>query len=132
MRWNVMWALAMGLGAMAAGVPAHAQVDVEQYVRDETYSQVKISPDGQYYAATVPLEGQEVLVIIRRSDNTPTAKIQGREDTVLADFWWVSNTRVVGAMAEKFGRDDTPSLTGELVAVHVDGKRARKLATPDN
>ena len=112
MQWKAVVALAMGLGVIAAALPAHAQVDVEQYVRDETYSQIKISPDGKHYAATVPLEGQEVLVIIRRADNVPTAKISGREDTALADFWWVSNTRVVGAMAEKFGRDDTPSLTG--------------------
>jgi dipeptidyl aminopeptidase/acylaminoacyl peptidase len=121
----LLWSLA--LPAAAQTIP---KVDLQPFLRKDSYEQIKISPTGDYYAATVPLADRTILVVIRRSDQTPTAKIEDREDTVIADFWWVSDDRIMASMAKKYGRNDTPSETGELVAVDVDGGRSRWLTGP--
>ncbi len=119
-------AMTWTMTAAAAGTP----VDLAPYLRKDSYSDIKISPAGEYYAATVPLEDRTVLVVIRRSDLKPTAKIEGPENTVVDDFWWVNDTRVIASMAKKYGQNDTPSLSGELVAIDVDGGRSRWLTGP--
>ncbi len=102
-----------------------------QYLKRDTYEDIKISPTGDYYAATVPLEDRTILVVIRRSDKTVTAKVHLGEDSVVAGFWWVNHERVVASVAKKFGRNDEPYLTGELVAINADGKRGKWLASSE-
>ncbi len=119
------WA-GLAMAQPAAPLPA---VEVEPFLKRDTYGDIKISPTGEYYAATVPLEDRTILVVVRRSDKAITARIHIGEDTVIADFWWVNAERVVASIADKFGRNDTPSLTGELVAVNADGKRGKWLTS---
>lgn len=130
-RWR-SWCCACLLLSIA--LPAVAQttaaIDLQPFLRKDSYERIKISPTGEFYAATVPLADRTILVVIRRSDKKPIAKIEDREDTVIDDFWWVNDTRVMASMARKYGRDDTPSPTGQLVAVDADGGRARWLTGP--
>ncbi|MFZ5635863.1 MAG: alpha/beta hydrolase family protein [Pseudomonadota bacterium] len=117
--------------SLAPAVPAQppVPVDIAQFLRRDTYEDIEISPTGDYFAATVPLEDRTVLVVIRRSDKAVTAKVHIGEDTVIDRFWWVSADRVLASVADKYGRNDEPSLTGELIAVDVDGKRGKWLTT---
>jgi dipeptidyl aminopeptidase/acylaminoacyl peptidase len=114
--------------AVAAGLamPAFA-VDVDQFIRRDKFNEIKISPNGDYLAATVPLEDRTVLAIIRRSDNKVTANFSVGQHNHVADFVWVNPERVVISMAEKFGSLDKPQLTGELFAINADGSRAENL-----
>ena len=75
--------------SMAVAVAAHAEalLDVTPWVKQDTYERVKISPDGQYYAMTAPLEDRTALMILRRSDNVFTARIVGGANSVVDDFW---------------------------------------------
>ena len=125
----VKCALLAALSCLSA--PGMAQVNLDLFLKQDSFGEIKLSPTGEYYAATVPLEDRTVLAIIRRSDNKPTAKVGGRAGSVVADFEWVNDTRVVGSMAETYGRADTPSLTGELYGVNVDGTQADKLTGPE-
>lgn len=115
--------------AFAASAQSPEPVDVAQFLRRDSYEDIQISPSGDYFAATVPLEDRTVLVVIRRSDKAITAKVHIGEDTVIDDFWWVSDDRVLASVAEKLGRNDHPTPTGELIAVDVDGKRGKWLTT---
>lgn len=126
------WRTWAACAALSLALPAAAQVDLEPFLRQDRIGAIKLSPTGEYYAATVPVEDREVLVVMRRADKTPTAKIQGAARTEIGDFWWASDTRVVVAMAERFGSEDQPFLTGELHAVDVDGKNGRMLVGHDN
>ncbi len=117
-------------GPASAQNAAMAAVDVAPFVRKDTYTEVKISPKGDYFAVTVPLEDRTALVVLRRSDMKPTAKIQGGKDSVVYGFWWVNDERVVASMAETFGLDDKPFANGELYAVNADGSRALSLTGP--
>jgi dipeptidyl aminopeptidase/acylaminoacyl peptidase len=103
---------------MASAVLA---VDLAPYLKRDTYGIIKISPDGTYYAATLPLEDRTGLVVLRRADKHVMAKAVGTRDSVVADFWWANNERIVIAMAERMGSRDRPQLTGELHALSVVG-----------
>lgn len=107
------------LGSMPA-----AAVDLSSYVRKDQFHDIKLSPKGEYYAATVPLEDRTVLVVIRRSDNALTGRFAMGRNTHVDDFWWVNDERLVIGMAEKFGALDRPQQTGELYAINADGSGA--------
>lgn len=113
--------------ALAAAFPVAAQVDVSAFLKKDSFGAIKISPAGEYYAATVPLVDRTVLVMIRRADKTFTAKVSGGENSEVDDFWWVNNDRVVVAMAERFSSLEAPLPTGELHAINADGSKPKKL-----
>jgi dipeptidyl aminopeptidase/acylaminoacyl peptidase len=102
--------------------PAFAQgVDVQAFVKKEAFQDIKLSPNGDYYAAKVLMEDRTALVIMRRSDNALTASFNLGSNTHVAGFHWVNPERVVISMAEKFGALDAPQLTGEMYAINADG-----------
>lgn len=103
--------------AALVAVPATAAVNVEAYVRKDSFEDIKLSPTGEYYAATVPREDRTILVVIRRADNKPSGVVAGGRNSVIADFDWVSPDRVIVGLAEKFGNLARPQLTGELYGV---------------
>jgi acetyl esterase/lipase len=111
-------ALAIALAPVAASA---AQVDVAQYVKRDSFDQIKISPTGEYFAATVPGEDNSILVILRRADNKVMGGFGLGKNTYIADFDWVNAERVVFGTARKFGALDEPRLTGNLYAMNADG-----------
>ena len=110
--------------------PAFAQVDLDAYLRRDTYERIKISPTGEYLAVTLPLEDRTVLAIMRRADKVITAKAMGGEHSLVDDFWWANDERVVVSMAQRLGTQDAPFATGELHAVNADGSKGMLLASP--
>ncbi|KAF1709471.1 peptidase S9 [Pseudoxanthomonas kalamensis DSM 18571] len=106
---------------------ASAQVKVEGFIRKDSFTDIKISPLGDYYAATVQQEDRTALVILRRSDNKVTGSITLGRNNHVADFWWVNQERVLFSVAQKLGMLDQPQLTGELFAMNVDGSRKENL-----
>ncbi|MBF6023878.1 alpha/beta hydrolase family protein [Lysobacter niastensis] len=131
-KWKgwLLIALAWAAGpvwAQAQGADAQG-VDLAPYLRKDGYERIKISPDGKHYAATVPLEDRTVLIIMRRADKKVITKATGVKDSMVADFWWANDERVVIAMAQQLGsRDDTPYRTGELYGLGIGGERAKVL-----
>ncbi|HEY0660118.1 MAG TPA: prolyl oligopeptidase family serine peptidase [Lysobacter sp.] len=107
--------------------PVTAQVDIEPYLKRDGFEAIKISPDGAHYAATVPMEDRTALVILRRSDKKVVARAVGVENSVVDDFWWANDQRVVIAMAERLGSEDQPYRTGELHGISIDGEQVKRL-----
>ena len=116
--------------ACAWAAPAWAQVDLDAYLKRDQYERVKISPTGEYLAVTIPLEDRTVLAIMRRVDKVITAKAMGGEHSLVDDFWWANDERVVVSMAQRLGTRDAPYATGELHAVNADGSKGMLLASP--
>ena len=116
--------LAMNL-ALAPGpalaTPGLDRPDVDLFMRDDAIGQIKLSPDGRFYAATVPGEGRSVLMMVRREDNKAIAMFSLGKNSYVYDFQWVNPTRVLISMAEKIGLLDQPMLTGNLYAIDADG-----------
>lgn len=121
MGWGhgVVLALALAMGQPAA--QAAPGIDLDAFVKKDNFVDIKLSPTGEYYAATVPLEDQMGLVIIRTSDNQISTALRLGKNTHFADFDWVSDERVMLSVAQKIGMMDAPRLTGELYALDADG-----------
>jgi len=114
----------LSLGAallLSVAGAVHAQVDVDAYIKKDQFTDIQLSPTGEYIAATVPLEDRTMLAILRRSDNAMTAKFGLGENTHVQSFAWASDKRVVIAIGQKDGLLDQPRPTGELYAIGADG-----------
>lgn len=107
--------------------PVLAQADVANFIKLDRFDDIKLSPTGEYYAATVPLGDRTGLVVLRRANNEVTAQFALGKDTHISDFVWANDTRLLLSMAEAFGSDDTPSPTGEIFGVDADGKNIELL-----
>ncbi|WP_047128041.1 alpha/beta hydrolase family protein [Xanthomonas arboricola] len=121
--------------AMTIAVPARAQtppqpLDLTPYLKSDQFERIKISPTGEYFALTMPLEDRTVLGIVRRQDKMATAKVTGGANSVVDDFWWASDDRIVVSMAQRLGSRDEPVAIGQLHAIDADGKNGRLLASP--
>lgn len=108
----------------AAGVPGMARaegVDVSAFVKKDKFGTIRISPKGDYYAATVPLVDRTILVVMRRSDNQVTGRFVREKNTHVEDFTWVNDERLLIATSEKIGDLAQPQMTGEIYAINADG-----------
>ena len=119
---------AVALAALLLAPAAQAQVNVDALVRDDKFKDIVISPDGTYYAATVPRpDGSTGLIVIRRADTSAAANLSFGRDVHVMDIWWVNNERVLFSVAQQSGSLDTPFLTGELFAVNANGGQSEML-----
>jgi dipeptidyl aminopeptidase/acylaminoacyl peptidase len=99
----------------------HAQsVSFADLARHYEYKDVKISPDGEYLAASGVVKGHTVLALIHLAD-MKIKVLRPREEDDVIGFWWVSPKRVVYAVGTRMGGYDSPLATGELFAVNADG-----------
>lgn len=119
------WVLAAWL-AVSPFVAA-AQVDVGAFVRKDKFGDIKLSPSGEYYAATVTLEDRTALAIMQRSGNKLTARFVLGKNTHVSGFWWVNPERVLISISEKYGQLDEPQPTGELYGINADGSKLEML-----
>jgi len=112
------------------------QIPIEQFLKQDTFGAIELSPDGKYIARSVPIGEKIVLVVARRSDGAMTGHFNLGGKTQVRDFWWVNNTRLLISVGEKFGELERPQPTGELYAMNADGSGQDLLvgwrATPED
>ncbi|ALN58983.1 peptidase S9 [Lysobacter enzymogenes] len=114
--------------AMAAA-PVFAEtpgtLDIEGFIKPDAFSDIKLSPTGEFYAASVPFGDEETaLVILSRQGLKHTGVFRLGRNNHVSDFQWVSPTRVAMEVSQKLGSRDEPSPTGEIYAVNADGTGA--------
>jgi len=85
---------------------------------------VKISPDGEYLAASAIVRDKAVLALIHLSD-MKGVNVVPRDKDELAGFWWVAPRRVMYTVGHKVGGLEIPAPTGELYTVAADGSDER-------
>jgi acylaminoacyl-peptidase len=104
--------------------PGFAEVPLEEFTRLPLYSELKISPTGEYLAATVRNDnGQNSLVIMRTGAKEITANLRGFGRDFITSFVWANDDRVVVSLGTQYGSLDAPSATHDIVAVNWDGGR---------
>jgi dipeptidyl aminopeptidase/acylaminoacyl peptidase len=99
---------------------------IEDFVRHEQFDDIKISPSGEFIAATVPNGKGRVLSIL----NLKTFKglaVGGSKSDYVADFYWVNDHRIVYQLGEKIIGLTRPIGTGELFGVDAEGKNFKYL-----
>ena len=115
--FGVKVARAAMAGLLLVCMPAVAQVDLSAFLKKDTFTNITISPTGDYFAATVPSEDRTGMLIIRRSDNKPTGGVNLGKNRHVGGFSWVSPDRIVFDVYEKIGMLDQPRSYGELFSV---------------
>jgi dipeptidyl aminopeptidase/acylaminoacyl peptidase len=117
--------------AMAAETPAgvaapaaSAALDIDSFAKGDTFSDIKLSPTGEFFAASVPMNDETALVIFTRENMKRTGVFRVGRHNHVDDFWWVSPTRVLISMAQKLGSRDEPIGTGEIFAINANGTGA--------
>ncbi len=122
-EWMRKTMIAVLLGTVCGWLPAGAgAVDLERFLREESFNEMKLSPTGEYLAATVPMEDSTAVAILRRSDMKLVGAFRPQKHNHADTFEWVSDQRLVIGLAQKFGRLDAPQATGELYGINADGK----------
>ncbi|WP_421576122.1 alpha/beta hydrolase family protein [Stenotrophomonas maltophilia] len=116
-----------GMTALLAMTGQAGAVDLEHYLRRDTFTDIKISPTGAFYAATIPMEDRTGLAIVRREDGKLIGSFVPPKNNHASDFDWVNDKRVLIGLAEKFGSLDEPQPTGELFGINADGGRGELL-----
>ena len=106
---------AMALPTMATA----ADVDLEKYLRRDTFTDIKLSPGGEYYAATVPFEKETALAILRVDDGKLVGRFMPPQNNHARRFDWVSDDRVLIELGQKLGSLDMPVPTGELYSLRA-------------
>jgi dipeptidyl aminopeptidase/acylaminoacyl peptidase len=98
-----------------------APIPFEQFLKRDLFGTMKISPSGEFIAATIPQEDRSALVILRRSDMKVNGKVVLPSKTYVVDFNWVNPNRILFSVGEKSGELNQPRPTGELFGVNADG-----------
>lgn len=115
----MMGAALLLLSAGAFATPT-GQVPLKDLARHEQYRNVKISPDGEYLAATAVVKDKTVLSLIHLAD-MKGVNLQPLDRDDVLDFWWVGSHRVVFTVTQRIFGLDGIYANGELYAVNGDG-----------
>lgn len=101
----------------------------EDFLQPDRFIEIQLSPDGKHIAATAPVDGRTILVIMRLADMqlTGTFGMRGAR-THVSGFAWVSNERLLIWVADRMGHFDAPVATGEIFTTNIDGSGQTILA----
>jgi acylaminoacyl-peptidase len=119
---------AAGLGAAAALLLSTTvvaqQIPLAEFAKLPLYDDIKISPTGQFLAATVRTEDDEhSLVFMDLRSNEVVTVIRGRPRERIIDYIWANDERVVVWLGRKVGTLDSPVATDMVIGVNWDGRK---------
>lgn len=122
----------LSLFASVLSYPASATThSLEDYARHSKFIDIKISPQGNYLAATTrDDDGNIRLAILDIENQQPLAAAEGHGNQSINTFNWANNDRILMTLARENGSLETPSATGEILAMNADGSRRQILTGP--
>jgi dipeptidyl aminopeptidase/acylaminoacyl peptidase len=122
-HWLLPLLLALpGVSPVVALAADNTQYEVADFIRDDRFVNIKISPKGTYAAATVPRGDKTILIVIKPGQNEPYGLVNFREsNTHVVDFWWVNDERILFTVGEKAGGLERPVSFGEIWGTNADG-----------
>lgn len=123
MRKFTVAVLALFLILSATFASAVEQIPVEDFWQNSSFRQIKISPDGRYIAATVPLENSTALVVMDLASRKISGSFKPQEKAHIQDFYWVSPERLLFRSSVREGRFAAPFLIPAYYAMNADGSK---------
>ena len=112
---TVLFFAVSGLVTFAAPSPDPSSKDnqtpLEVFAGHAVYEDIKLSPTGEYLAATFfspddVTESKLVVLDIKNMTVTASAHVRGNE--FISNFFWANEERIVGQIAQKVGWQDQP------------------------
>ena len=124
----------VGFAVLATlGFAVHAaELPVSDFVRHPPLRDPLVSPDGRALAVVVPRNGDNTdaraaIGILRLPGLTPVSRLAMTPALRPVQTWWVSDKRLVIALARNGGTLEGPQLITEIIAVDDDGSDKRVL-----
>ena len=112
----------------AVGASAEtAETAVEPFSRSDLYTDVKISPDGDWLAVSSLNGGKQFLILIDRKTMEPVRLIGYKANRQPGDYHWISDDRLMFQIEEPIAWFQPPDNYGEWMAQDVNGERDRNL-----
>ncbi len=108
---------------MQVGTAIAEIIPLEDFWKRSSFREVKISPDGRYLAATVPLENLTALVVMDLNTKKVTGSFKPQAKAHIQDFYWVNNERLLFRSSIREGRFARPSLIPAYYAMNADGSK---------
>lgn len=112
---------------------AEEPLPLETFFKHAEYSDMVISPGGNYIAVTVP-QGARTGVAILDISSFPevevTAQLSPGEDEHAVNLFWATDERLLFMTNRKEGSLAIPVPTGEVFAVNADGSNRRRIFGP--
>ncbi|MBP7370952.1 MAG: S9 family peptidase, partial [Arenimonas sp.] len=98
------------------------------FFKKSKFNLIKISPTGEYLAATVPISDRTVLVVIRISDMQRMGVFKPEDEEYVDNFMWSSNKRVIFNTSIKIGRLEMPYKLYGVWGMDADGSNIKKFS----
>ncbi|MBF39734.1 S9 family peptidase [Idiomarina sp. UBA4520] len=99
-----------------------SQVPLSAFAANPSFSQMKISPNGDFYAATFPVEDQVRLAVLKSDTFELVHQYYFGEEDKIAQFWWANNDRLLMRTTQKSGQYAQSFLDPRLYAADIGGK----------
>ncbi len=107
---------------------AQAQLQVADFIRDDKFKELTVSPKGTYIAITVPFEDKTVLVVLKPGESKPMMRMDPRgKKSHIMFVTWVSDERLIYSVAKRDQLDEGVPYITENWAINADGGRAIQL-----
>ncbi|NJN51692.1 MAG: S9 family peptidase [Gammaproteobacteria bacterium] len=103
---------------LAAPVSA---LTIEDFTRDSTLRNVKISPDGRHLAM-LRREAKDTIFIIRSTDMSVATGVNSSPNQRFVDFTWANDNRLLIEPALESPEFSEPISTGEILGFSLDGR----------
>ncbi|GIU23341.1 S9 family peptidase [Shewanella sp. MBTL60-007] len=112
---------------LSSNVSAKTDDAASLFSRSAEFSQVKISPGGDYLSAITMKDGKATLLILNAADKNPVHAVFFDSNAQVGHYEWVNDERIVLQKEYLKGWSDHPLYYGELMAVNADGSKATYL-----
>ncbi|WP_335921718.1 S9 family peptidase [Shewanella chilikensis] len=113
--------------ALALALSNQTPTPAEIFSQGAQYTNVKISPSGDYLSVIMNHEGKDKLLILNTEDLSAKHIVYFPGNAQVGSYTWVNDERVVVAKEYLKGWDDRPLYYGELMAVNADGSKVAYL-----
>lgn len=124
--WLCLASLTFCAAASAATLP------ISDFVKHPTLRNPAISPDGKYLAVAVSENSDNTdasyqLAVLQLPSLKPVSRLAMAPRYLPTDIHWVSDTRLIMALGKETGTLESPSGTGDIIAVDLDGSHKKTL-----
>ncbi|WP_022977255.1 alpha/beta hydrolase family protein [Nevskia ramosa] len=114
--------LAFMLHLLPAQAAPAAEIPLAVFAAHPDFTEVRLSPTGDYVAAILRKDERSQLVVLRTATLEASLRLQLQVNQHVDDIWWASPRRLVISGALQTDGWSAPRRTGELFAVDADGK----------
>lgn len=109
-------------------LPATArEVPIADFFRHAEFTDLQISPTGEFLTVSVPMEDRTILAVLKTADKSVVAKWDYGSRMHVQGVQWVNDERFMVRVAEKLGAFDFMVGTADMHFANADGSRRMSL-----